>query len=178
MNNIKTSIVYFKPIDKNDIEELRLIRNHFVGKHVFQYDTEISKKNQIKWFNNLKDDLCYYFIVKLVETNLSVGYVHFSQKGKNDIENNRAEVGIILKSNIENLTIPHQCISLLIRFCFIEKKFKSLYGVFNIMNVKAIRLIKFFGFQTTKKTFNFVTKTLDQNHYKLEVAKKCEKFLV
>ncbi len=178
MTNFKTSIVYFKAIDRHDIEELRLIRNTFVGKNIFQYDYEISEKNQIKWYNNLEHELYHYFIVKLVENNLSVGFVHFSQKGKKDIENNRAEVGIILKSNIENFTIPHQCISLLIRFCFIERKFNCLYGIFNIMNVKAIRLIKFFGFQTTKQSFKFVTETLDRNHYKSEVAKKCEKFLV
>ena len=178
MTSLATSVVYLKPIDGQDIEEIRLIRNSYVGKNIFQFDYKITKEDQNKWYVKLDKEKCCFFIVKLIDNDSNIGYVHCSQKNKTDIKNNSAEIGIILKPNIENLTIPHQCIALLIHYCFIIKKINCIYGIFNKKNTKAIRLIKFFQFKKIDENQNFLTMSLELDCYNSKVVKINSKFLV
>lgn len=172
------SIILLEPLFKKDIENLRIIRNSYVGKNIFKFDEIISKQKQHEWFSTLNKKYYSFFVVKTKYKNKIIGYVHCSQKNDNDIKNNCAEIGIILKLNIKNFAIPYQTISLLLNYCFSVRRFDFIYGVFNKENNQAIRFNNYFGFEKSNEVDGFITKKLHHEHYRYFIKDKCKRFLL
>ena len=68
--------IILEPLKKEDIEDLRLLRNKKENRECFIYQKEISKEEQEKWFDKyLEKETDIMFVVSLKEDQRPIGYV-------------------------------------------------------------------------------------------------------
>ena len=68
--------IILEPLKKENIEDLRLLRNKKENRESFIYQKEISKKEQEKWFDKyLEKETDIMFIAYLKENKRPIGYV-------------------------------------------------------------------------------------------------------
>lgn len=68
--------IILEPLKKEDIEDLRLLRNKKENRECFIYQKEISKEEQEKWFEKyLEKETDIMFVVSLKEDKRPIGYV-------------------------------------------------------------------------------------------------------
>ena len=92
MLTIKQYNVTLKRVEKVDLEEIRAWRNQqFIAKNML-YQAEISKEQQLEWFNEINNKNNYYFVI-LSPQNERVGLVNSKDV---DLESGIGEGGIFI----------------------------------------------------------------------------------
>lgn len=102
-----------KPIEEEDLEKLRKLRNDpSTWKHLGSVGM-ISKEEQAKWFQSLRSSERYY----LVETDLAVG-IGLIRTDKIDLVNRSIRIGADIFPGMRGLGYGTKIYDMLLRYCF------------------------------------------------------------
>ena len=158
-------------LSENKIELVRNWRNSPEILANMQYKAIISKDEQIKWFNELQKENCYYFMVKANEKD--AGLIHINKI--NELEKT-AEVGLFIgEKDFVGTGIALYASSLLLSFAFEKLQLKKLKAKVNSSNKIAIDYNGFLGFEFFEKLdeqFNYYELTKETYELKKPVFQK------
>jgi hypothetical protein len=117
MLTIKQYNVTLKRVEKVDLEEIRAWRNQqFIAKNML-YQAEISKEQQLEWFNEINNKNNYYFVI-LSPQNERVGLVNSKDV---DLESGIGEGGIfILNKKCWDTLLPGLASLVLLNFSMLK----------------------------------------------------------
>lgn len=109
---LKRNHIELKLIDESTIELLRNWRNASTVNQFMEYQAQISKEQQLTWFNNLSKEKNYYFIIH--SENKPIGMIHLS-----NLDGKYAESGMfITESNFKGTGVAFNASILLLDFAF------------------------------------------------------------
>lgn len=163
--------IVLEPLSKNKIE---LVRNWRNSPEIFvnmQYQSFISKVEQINWFEKIQKENSHYFIIKTNEKD--VGLIHINKI--NDQEKT-AEVGLFIgEKDFVGTGVAIYASFLLLLFAFEKLQLKKLKAKVNLNNKTAIDYNAFLGFEFFEKIdkqFNYYIITKETYELKKPVFQK------
>lgn len=94
MSDALTNSVALLPVDDERVETLRVLRNGFLGTGLLRHELVVDAAAQRQWWRGLDKDRNRYFLV--AEGRRILGFVSAVQSSRQDVENQTAEVGVML----------------------------------------------------------------------------------
>lgn len=141
MLNLNNKEIVLKPLALADIELVRVWRNSPAILTNMEYQLEISAAQQLKWFESLQNETCYYFIIWV--NNVKVGLVHL-----NKFDNDTAHVGLFIgNQNYVGTGVSLGASVLILSFAFEELKLIKLFAKVKSSNNVAISYNQSLGFE-------------------------------
>jgi len=140
---LNTYKLVLKQLEYKDIEMLRMWRNSEFVKQYMEFKGHITMAMQKNWFNSLKPDRDYYFII--YHNNYPVGMTEIK-----NILNGVGNLGIFIADEEVLKTVPmlsYQAIFSIIDFSFYELELQSIEASILQNNPRAIRFNESFGFK-------------------------------
>ncbi len=169
MLNLNNKEIVLKPLALADIELVRVWRNSPAILANMEYQLEISAAQQLKWFESLQNETCYYFIIWV--NNVKVGLVHL-----NKFENDTAHVGLFIGNpNFVGTGVSVGASVLILSFAFEELKLIKLFAKVKASNQIAINYNESLGFEfsnTLNDTFSQFIITQQKYFQKADYLKK------
>ena len=163
--------IILEPLSENKIELVRNWRNSPEISVNMHYQAHITKDEQIKWFNELQKENCYYFIVRANEKD--AGLIHLNKINEKE---KTAEVGLFIgEKDFVGTGVALYASSLLLLFAFEKLQLKKLKAKVNSNNITAINYNGFLGFEFFQKLdeqFNYYEMTNETYELKKPVFQK------
>jgi UDP-4-amino-4,6-dideoxy-N-acetyl-beta-L-altrosamine N-acetyltransferase len=145
INTKRLSIV---PLEREDIEPLRLMRNDPTTRHWLSDTSIISKEAQEKWFNRLVDDSSRLYLAIKDKKNKLVGVLRSDQW---DRINHSVRVGLDIHPDFRGKGLGTEAFQGFIDYLFNEQGMHRLWLLVAENNEIAIRLYARLGFSTEGK---------------------------
>lgn len=169
MLNLNNKEIELKPLVLEDIELVRQWRNSPLILFNMEFQKIISAEEQLLWFNSLKNEKCYYFLITV--NSQKVGLVHL-----NKFENDTAHVGLFIgNQNYVGTGISLGASVLILSFAFEELKLTKLFAKVKSSNNVAINYNQSLGFEfsdTLNDTFSQFIITKEKYFQKADYLKK------
>jgi len=163
--------IVLEPLSENKIELVRNWRNSPEICVNMQYQTIITKAEQIKWFYELQKGNSHYFIIKASEK--EAGLIHINKINEQE---KTAEVGLFIgEKDFVGTGVALYASFLLLSFAFEELQLKKLKAKVNSNNKIAIDYNGFLGFEFFEELdeqFNYYVMTNETYELKKPVFQK------
>ncbi len=135
-------MITLSPLQKEDIELVRKWRNSPEIRQAMVYRDYIRSDDQLKWYDNLRPNKDYYFLVKYGDRKIGLANIKNVSK-----EHKSGEVGIFIgnkefHNNIANI----RAFYLLLNFGFNELKLETIHATVLSNNQITLKMVHFFGF--------------------------------
>lgn len=163
---LKTNHIELKLIDESTIELLRNWRNASDVNQLMEYQAQISKEQQLTWFNNLSKENNYYFII--YSDTIPIGMIHLS-----NLNGKYAESGMfIAESDFKGTGVAFNASILLLDFAFEKLELEVIHAKVKNSNKVAQQYNQLLGFKIESKLSDaFSNWTLSKGEYWLQREK-------
>ena len=140
MEAIWTRDIRLARLRRHDCEMLRQWRNaEHIRKNMF-YQEFISQENQVKWFNGLRPDKEFYYLIR---TDKPIGLINIKE-----IEDGQGDVGLFIHdTEYWGSPYPLWASWLLLTAFFSRKDIRSLRASVHLDNNNAVEYNRFLGFE-------------------------------
>lgn len=157
---LKTNHIELKLIDESTIELLRNWRNASAVNQFMEYQAQISKEQQLVWFNNLSKEKNFYFII--YSDKIPIGMIHL-----NNISEKQAESGMFIAENkFKGTGVAFNASILLLDFAFEKLDLEIIYAKVKNDNKVAQQYNQLLGFKLMDKTSDYFSNwELQKNDY-------------
>lgn len=136
-------------LDESTLELLRTWRNKSEINQFMDYQAQISKKEQLEWFQNLAKEHNYYFIIYSEDN--PIGMIHLSK-----IKDGEAQSGIfIAEHQFQGTGVGFTASKLLLDFAFEKMQLNSVSAKVKNDNKPAQDYNKLLGFKYQKVVNDF-----------------------
>lgn len=134
--------VVLDPLNVETIETVRKWRNQIEVSQFMEFQKEISKEDQLRWFEKIQNLNSEYFIIQKDEH--QIGMIHLSQINYNS---NSAEAGIFIGNTDFNGTgVALGASILLLEHAFDDLMLEIIFAKVNNNNSNAIKYNQLLGF--------------------------------
>jgi UDP-4-amino-4,6-dideoxy-N-acetyl-beta-L-altrosamine N-acetyltransferase len=134
--------IVLEPLQIDKLETVRLWRNKEQVSKFMEFKEEISKEQQITWFQNINPQNEYYFIIQ--KDAVSIGLIHINKVNR---EEKNAEVGLFIgESNYAGTGITIGASLNLLDFAFENLNLIEVIAKINNENINAVKYNSFLGF--------------------------------
>lgn len=148
--NVSSSKVKLSRATSEDMEFLRIMRNSYVGKSIFQWDKVITPIEQEEWFSSLDQNSNLYFLVEDLALKDKAGYTSLVLESNSRSDKKTAEIGIVLKKTISSPLVSFHSKMLTLAYGFEHLRLDEIKAVFHAQNKTAIRFNEEFGFASAE----------------------------
>lgn len=157
---LKRNHIELKLIDESTIELLRIWRNASAVNQFMEYQAQISKEQQLVWYNNLSKENNFYFII--YSDNIPLGMIHLS-----NISEKQAESGMFIAENkYKGTGVAFNASILLLDFAFEKLDLEIIYAKVKNDNKVAQQYNQLLGFKLMDKTSDYFSNwELQKNDY-------------
>jgi UDP-4-amino-4,6-dideoxy-N-acetyl-beta-L-altrosamine N-acetyltransferase len=143
-----SSKIYFEKLSHSKIELLRNWRNQDFVLEQMEYQELISKEEQERWFENVKNNSSFEYYIFGIE-NEAVGLVHLGEINK---ITKSAIVGLFIgNASYIGTGIAFEASNFIIKRAFDELAIETLYAKVKNTNNPALQYNSFLGFKFLKK---------------------------
>lgn len=150
LNNYNITL---ETITEDKLEILRLWRNNKHVSKFMDFKEEISKEQQIIWFNNINQEKEFYFIIR--KKDILIGLIHIN---KINAEESTGEVGLFIgNENFAGTGITLGASLNLLDFAFEKLQLNEVFAKINNANNNAIKYNSFLGFNRSHPLNNEFT---------------------
>ena len=138
--------ITLEPLKINTIETVRLWRNQIEVSQFMEFQNEISKEEQLIWFEKIQNSNSEYYIIKKEEQ--QIGLIHLNQI---DYTTKSGEAGLFIGDNKFNGTgITLGASILLLEYAFNKLGLDTIFAKVKNSNSNAINYNKLLGFAEDK----------------------------
>ncbi len=138
--------IILEPLKINTIETVRLWRNQIEVSQFMEFRNEISKEEQLIWFQKIQKTNSEYYLIKKEEH--YIGLIHLNPI---DFRTKSAEAGLFIGNNKFNGTgITLGASILLLEHAFNKLGLESIFAKVKNSNSNAIKYNKLLGFMEDK----------------------------
>jgi len=150
-------------LDESTLELLRIWRNAAGINQFMEHQAEISKEQQLLWFQNLPKESNFYFII--YSENKPIGMIHLSK-----IKDDEAESGMFIAENeFQGTGIAFNASLLLLDFAFDKIQLKNVSAKVKNDNKVAQEYNQLLGFKMENKANeNFSNWKLKKEDYLIQ----------
>lgn len=142
---LKQDHIELKLLDESTIELLRNWRNASDINQLMEHQAQISKEQQLHWFNNLSKEKNYYFII--YSENKPIGMIHLS-----NLNGKYAESGMfIAESDFKGTGVAFNASILLLDFAFEKLELEVIHAKIKNENKVAQQYNQLLGFKFESK---------------------------
>jgi UDP-4-amino-4,6-dideoxy-N-acetyl-beta-L-altrosamine N-acetyltransferase len=143
-----SSKIYFEKLSHSKIELLRNWRNQDFVLEQMEYQELISKEQQERWFENVKNNSSFEYYIFGIE-NEAVGLVHLGEINK---ITKSATVGLFIgNASYIGTGIAFEASNFIIKRAFDELAIETLFAKVKSTNNPALQYNSFLGFKFLKK---------------------------
>jgi UDP-4-amino-4,6-dideoxy-N-acetyl-beta-L-altrosamine N-acetyltransferase len=143
-----SSKIYFEKLSHSNIELLRNWRNQDFVLEQMEYQELISKEEQERWFENVKNNSSFEYYIFGIE-NEAVGLVHLGEINK---ITKSATVGLFIgNASYIGTGIAFEASNFIIKRAFDELAIETLFAKVKSTNNPALQYNSFLGFKFLKK---------------------------
>ncbi|TDO96230.1 GNAT family N-acetyltransferase [Marinomonas balearica] len=172
MNSFSRYQILFRPVVKEDIEQLRLWRNREDIRSVMASDSVVSEEQQSVWFASLSSSSKVHFSLSF--RGELIGYANVTFK------DNLAETGLYIGHDKYRGTFLSFCVGFgLSEWCFEQSNIEEIKATVLSTNEAALRYNESLGYQKKKEEGGWVylTKSLTElEGAKLKLSSLLERF--
>lgn len=160
---LKYNHIELRLLDESTLELLRIWRNAEGINQFMEHQAEISKEQQLLWFQNLPKESNFYFII--YSENKPIGMIHLSK-----IKDGEAESGMFIAENeFQGTGIAFNASLLLLDFSFDKIQLKNVSAKVKNDNKVAQEYNQLLGFKLENKANeNFSNWKLKKEDYLIQ----------
>lgn len=157
---LKQDHIELKLLDESTLELLRNWRNTSEINQLMEHQAQISKEQQLAWFNKLSKENNYYFII--YSDAIPIGMIHLS-----NLNGRYAESGMfIAESEFKGTGIAFKASILLLDFAFEKLELEVIHAKVKNSNKVAQQYNQLLGFKLMDKTSDYFSNwELQKNDY-------------